>query len=124
LVVLSLSEASKGIAHGMGFADFIPYLFFKQINFEQTYQNGLTNKTPLPAKIPLVMPDDEYAIKAAIFTCTTLGKDGPEIIRIKNTHEVTELYVSKAMLGKERKQISIDSEPLYCSFTNGCLENW
>ena len=124
LVVLSLTEASEGNAHGMGFADFIPFSFFKQIDFEQTYQNGLTNKTPNPAKIPLVMPDDECAIKAALLTCTSLGKDGLEIIRIKNTHEITEFFVTESLLGKEKKQIELNKDPRYFSFYNGLADNW
>lgn len=121
LVVLSLTEASKGSGHGMGFADFIPYRMFAQIDFEQTYQNGLTNKTLLPAKIPLVMPDDECAIKAALLTCTHIGSEGPKIIRIKNTHELSELYVSEALLGKAKNPVEESQKPLTFSFENGRL---
>jgi hypothetical protein len=108
----------------MGFADFIPLRMFKQIDFEQTYQNGLTNKTPIPAKIPLVMPDDECAIKAALLTCAHVGEDVPRIIRIKNTHEVSELYVSKALLGKANTNVKESLDPLSFSFDNGRLLEW
>lgn len=107
LVCLSLSKASEGNAHGMGFADFIPLDFLNDVDFEHTFPNGLTNKTPAPAKIPVVMPDKICAIKAAIQTCSNENKKDVKIVWIKNTHDIDEIYVTKSLINEIIRPFSI-----------------
>lgn len=97
LVVLSLTKASEGSGHGMGFADFISAKLFCALDLEKTYPNGLTNKTSAPAKIPPIMPNDRDAIRAAIHCCSREDPNLIRAVRIRNTHSLKDFYISPAL---------------------------
>lgn len=116
LVVLSLTEASEGSGHGMGFADFISARLMDSLDLEKTYTNGLTNRTCGPAKMPPVMPDDKTAIQAAIRCCMVSDMSRIRAVRIKNTHELQEFYVSPAMIHLAEKKLVQLEEPCPLKF--------
>lgn len=109
LAVLRLTPESHGSAHGVGFADFTTKALFDAYDMDMTYPNGLTNKVTGPAKIPMVLPDDKTAIQAAIH-CTMKDADTLRVVRIRNTHQVSQLQVS-APVAKEL-QLHPDFAPL------------
>lgn len=97
IVVLGLSEASHGNANGVGLADFITKRLFDAIDLEKTYMNGLTTNFLRRIKLPVIMPDDEQAIKKA---WESLRLDNPQQARvmiIHNTLHLDELYISEAL---------------------------
>lgn len=124
LVVLSLTDASEGSGHGMGFADFISARLFRSLNLDSTYPNGLTNRTSAPAKIPPIMPNDKMAIQAGLRCCTTKGLSEMRAVRIKNTHDLTEFYVSPALLKQSKRPLAVLDLPQKLSFdTNGTIHD-
>ncbi len=116
LVALALTPASEGSGHGMGFADFVSARLLRALNLEKTYPNGLTNRTSSPAKIPPVMPNDRCAIQAAL--CCLSPRDTLSIraVRIKNTHQLGEFFISPALWEHSRCRLTRMDEPRLLNF--------
>jgi len=96
-VVLDLSAESEGNAFGIGKADFTTRRLFEKIDFYAMYPNPLTSTVVEPCFIPMVLDSDELAIKAAIKTCNGIDKENPKIVYIRNTNEMSEIWLSKAL---------------------------
>lgn len=112
IVVLDLTHKSHGNTNGIGLADIITLKLFNKMDFEQTYPNAITSAEPKAVKIPIVMPNDELAIKCAIKTCVGIGEEGVKLVRIKNTLSINQFYLSKALIkeAEESEDIEIISE--------------
>lgn len=107
-VVLDVSDKSHGNAMGVGMADVTTMRLFHKIDFTALYPNMLTSTVIAPGKIPMVMEDDELAIRAAIKTCTDIDKKRPRIVFIKNTLNLEEIFVSEAMLEEASRTDGIE----------------
>ncbi|MFT4007927.1 MAG: lactate racemase domain-containing protein [Lacrimispora sp.] len=126
-VVLDLSEESHGNGLGIGQADTTTLRFFNKMDFLATYPNALTATVFLPAKLAMVLKNDEMAIKGAIKTCNEIDNSNPKIVLIKNTLTMEEIYLSKAYLDeiKDIPGIVIDSSCQPLSFDgDGNLLLW
>lgn len=100
IVLLDLTEVSGGNALGMGFADFIPASLANQLDFRKTYINCFTAGPAgmRRARMPMVLPDEESCVKAAVAMCGR-GPDEPiRMVRIASTLHLTECRVSDALL--------------------------
>ncbi len=100
IVLLDLTDVSGGNALGIGFADFIPASLANKIDFRTTYINCFTAGPAgmRRARLPMVLPDEESCIKAALSMCGR-GIDEPKrVVRITSTLHLTECWVSDALL--------------------------
>lgn len=118
LVVLDLTERTHGNANGMGPADFTTRKLFNKIDYESTYANALTSTVCEPIRIPMILESDQQAIAAAIKTCNARDLSKVRVVRIKNTLQLGEIYISEAMLSEaeQHEQLEICSEPLLMNF--------
>ncbi|QDR82562.1 lactate racemase domain-containing protein [Sporomusa termitida] len=98
LVVLDLTEATNGNACGVGVGDYTTRKLFNKIDFDYTYANCITNTTPAPARLPLVMADDREALLAAVKTCNARDLSKVRLVRIKDTLHLGEILISEALL--------------------------
>lgn len=98
IVVLRLTEETHGNANGIGLADICSRRAFEQMDFKKTYPNCLTSRIVQSVKIPMVMDNDRQAIRAAIKTCFDVDPKQVRIIRIKNTLQLDEIYISESLL--------------------------
>jgi hypothetical protein len=98
MVVLDLTDRSHGNASGMGLADITTRRLFNKIDFDFTYANLLTSTVTASGRIPLFMDTDRLAIQAAIKTSNVLDLKKIRIVRIANTLNIGEIYVSETML--------------------------
>ncbi len=99
IVLLSLTDVSGGNALGMGFADFVPASLANQLDFRKTYINCFTAGPAgmRRARLPMVLPDEESCIKAALSMCGR-GTDEPKrVVRIDSTLHLTRCWVSEAL---------------------------
>ncbi len=96
VAVLDVTDASHGNALGMGNADTITIRLFDKINFMEMYPNALTNTVFKPIKMPMVMKNDRMSIQGAIKTCNDFDPENPRIVMIKNSMDVSEIYLSQA----------------------------
>jgi len=109
IVVRDLTRESHGNAAGIGLVDIITERIFKKIDFYATYINCLTSRTIETAKIPLVVKNDETAIKIALFL---IDKDPKEVkmVRIKNTSKLEQLEISEGLVGEASDRLEIISD--------------
>ncbi len=118
LVVLDLTERTHGNANGMGPADFTTRKLFNKIDYESTYANALTSTVCEPIRIPMILESDQQAIAAAIKTCNARELSKVRVVRIKNTLQLGEIYISEAMLSEaeQHEQLEVCSEPQLMNF--------
>ncbi len=118
LVVLDLTKATNGNACGIGVGDYTTRKLFNKIDFDYTYANCITNTTPAPARMPMVMADDREALLAAVKTCNARDMSKVKLVRIKDTLHLGELFISEALLPAAQANPAIDvcGEPAAMKF--------
>lgn len=97
IVVLGLTEPTHGNGQGIGLADITTQGVVDQLDFDQMYTNALTSSSLSKARLPVVLPDDEYALRAAV---STVGPYDPRTIRIawiRTTDQLASFRVSPAL---------------------------
>lgn len=92
-----ITEESAGAVSGIGQADIITMRLFEKIDFGKTYVNVMTSTFLRGAKIPVVMRNDEYALKFGIHTCNAPDPSDIRIVRIQDTLHVSEIMISEAV---------------------------
>ena len=102
IVLLDLTEVSGGNALGIGFADFIPASLANQLDFRKTYINCFTAGPAglRRSRLPMVLPDEEACIKAALTMCGRGPEEPKRVVRIASTLHLTECWVSAALLNR------------------------
>jgi hypothetical protein len=102
IVLVGLTKLTAGNATGIGFVDFVPVSLAEEIDWEQTYVNSFTAGSAgvRRGRMPMVLPDEESCIRAALQTC---GKpfDAPKkVVRIHSTLHLTHCWVSAPLLAE------------------------
>lgn len=114
IIIADLTKESHGNALGIGLADFITRELADKIDFASTYENALTSGFNLRAHIPIVAPTLEEACEWAMRICGPVERDTVKIVRIRNTLQIAECYISESILGEvlQLPGISMISEPM------------
>ena len=113
-VVLKVHPDSHGNAIGMGVFDTTTRRLVDKLDLNAVYTNALTSAMTQLPKIPMTMENDRDAIAAAITTCFFAeDRENIKLIRIKNTMELGEIWVSTALLDEVKKnpQLEVLSDP-------------
>lgn len=97
IVVLDLSEYSKGNAVGIGMADISTRKVFNKINLEYSYINALTAGGTQSVRIPMILENDKLALQAACRTCKEKDILKLRVVYIPNTLDLTQIYISEAL---------------------------
>lgn len=113
IAVLDVSEKSAGNANGVARADVITDTLFDKFNREAVYANALTSGMLSSAALPMSMPSDLTAIRAAVKTCGAKDPARLSMLRIPNSLKLEYVLASEAMLESlaERPGIEIISDP-------------
>jgi len=100
IVLLDITEVSGGNVLGIGFADFIPSRVAAGIDWKKTYINCFTAGPSgvRRSRMPMVLPDDEACIKAALSMCGKAVDEPKRVVRIRSTLHLTRCWVSDALL--------------------------
>lgn len=111
--VLDLSEKSHGIMIGAGCADTCTRRLIDKSNLEASYINAITSTVFDCVRLPMILKNDYYAMAACIKTCNEVDRDRIRMVRIPNTLEIGEIWISESMMEDARKnsRIEILSEP-------------
>jgi len=116
IAALSLVEASKGNAIGVGLADFITQKLRDAISEEKTFINVYTTGDMERAKIPATLPNDEVV-------CEKINEryGARRWMFIPNTLHLDHLYISEDLREEVEAHplCKIDSEPVELSFKDG-----
>ena len=97
IVVRGLTEATHGNGNGIGLADVTTQSAVDELDLDQVYTNALTSGSLSKAKLPVVLPNDEYALAAAL---STIGRYDPETVAvawIRDTGHLSSFRVSAAL---------------------------
>ncbi len=100
IVLLDLTDVSGGNALGIGFADFIPASLANKLDFRKTYINCFTAGPAgmRRSRLPMVLPDEDACIKAALSMCGRGPTQPKRVVRIGSTLHLTECRVSEPLL--------------------------
>ena len=118
VLILDISQKSKGNGNGLGMADFTTRRAAEKFDFTQTYPNTLTATLPGGVKIPMVLPNDRQGIQCCIKTCNLYNWDDFTMVRIRNTLSLTEIEVSENLAATLRgdSRFEVLSEPYEFKF--------
>ena len=97
IVVSDLTEKTKGNALGVGLADVITRRLFQKIHFEEMYRNVFASTFLERAKIPVIAENDRDAYRYAVRSCGCIGQGEERVVRIQDTQNIAELYVSESV---------------------------
>ena len=103
LVLLNLTDKTKGNATGFSAADVITKKLFDKIDFATTYANVVASSKLDGGKIPIPMATGDKAIRLAAKTLNGIDPLNARIVRIKNTLKLDEIFVSESMLEEVNK---------------------
>lgn len=101
IVMLDITEVSGGNVLGIGLADFIPASLANIIDWQKTYVNCFTAGPSgvRRSRMPMVLPDEEACIKAALSMCGRAVTEPKKVVRIRSTLHLTRCWISDALLG-------------------------
>lgn len=113
IAVLDLTDESQGNCNGLGLADVTTKRLVDKIDVDATYPNVVTSTVLCTPKIPLFTHSDKACIQIALRTCNYINRKNPRIVRIKDTMNLEEIYISEGMMEEAyaNKNIEIIDEP-------------
>ena len=113
IAVLNLTNESHGNALGIGMADVTTNRVLDKIDWYATYTNGLTSGIFGMQKVslPIVMPDDNRAIQAAVRGCGRKPEEA-RLVFINNTLQTEQMWISPnlKMEAEQHPRLSITDE--------------
>ena len=98
IYVRGLTEATKGNGNGIGLADLTRKHAVDQLDLEKTYANAFTSGSLAKSKLPVVAPDDEFALRTAAAALGAYDPETARIVWIRNTQDLGEYRVSDAVV--------------------------
>ncbi len=124
LAILSVTEKSHGNVIGIGQADICTRRLYEAADLETTYVNSLIATVTSVARLPMILPTDLDAVKAAILTCNIHNFSKVRLVRIRDTLHLGELLVSEALVDEVSAKPNVTSVegPLELKFKNGTIE--
>lgn len=118
--VLDLSDKSHGIMIGAGCADTCTQRLVDKSNLEASYINAITSTVFDCVRLPMILKNDYFAMAACIKTCNEVDLEHIRMVRIPNTLEIGEIWISESMMEDAGKnpQIEIISQPQELPFND------
>jgi hypothetical protein len=98
IIVLDVSEASHGNAIGLGLADFTIENLLSRIDYTATFANAIASGNPESGRMPIAMESCDDALHAALACCPKADIAKPRIVRIRNTLNLQDIWISEAYL--------------------------
>ncbi|WP_341728897.1 DUF2088 domain-containing protein [Brooklawnia sp.] len=98
ILVLDMTPESHGNATGIGLADITTARLFNQIDFTAMFTNGVTSNGIAGSRVAPFMPNQKMAMQCALRLTLIPDLTKARIVRIVNTLDVAEIWVSEALL--------------------------
>jgi len=113
IVVLDVAPESHGNGYGIGLADFTTTRLVEKLDRNAMYLNALTTSFTQRAMLPMILSNDREAVVSAIKSLGTVTPEECRIIRIRNTLQLSEIFVSETVFKEihEMPSISVLSPP-------------
>ncbi len=110
IVVLDLTDGTRGNALGIGQADFTTSQLVKKIDQQATAINMLTATSRdgrlIESAVPMALDSAREAVEVALRAAVPDGT--PKLCWIKNTDELGTLWVSEALLPEARQNPQLE----------------
>ncbi len=121
LAILSVTEKSHGNVIGVGQADICTRRLFDAADLETTYVNSLIATVTSVARLPMILPTDYDAVRAAILTCNIMDFNTVRLVRIRDTLHLQELLVSEPLVSEVSARDNVVSVegPVEMGFKDG-----
>ncbi|MEM9063512.1 MAG: lactate racemase domain-containing protein [Pseudomonadota bacterium] len=97
IIVRGLTEETHGNATGLGSADIATQSFVRGMDWTKTYVNLVTAGVPGRGSLPFIANNDREALFIAMRGCPMLDGETSRLVRIENTLDLGEIWVSEAM---------------------------
>lgn len=123
IVVLDLTDATHGNATGLAGADVTTRRLVRRMDWSATYVNIVTSGNIHAASTPLVANTDQEAIALALRGCPRLDPAKAKICRIRNTLELSDIWLSEPMLDEVRAhpRMEVIGDTFDAVFDDGAL---
>ncbi|MEH7335227.1 lactate racemase domain-containing protein [Neobacillus drentensis] len=108
VIASNLSEVSHGNALGIGLADLTTKRLFEKIDLKTMNENVVTSTFLARASIPIVLDNDQEALKAALRATWGVASEEARIVRIPNTLHIGELFVSEVIFNELKDKENIE----------------
>jgi hypothetical protein len=108
IVVTDLTDASHGNAIGVGLADVITRRLYDKIDRGDTERNVVTSSFLERGKIPIVADTDRQAFEIGLRSCGHVPAGKERVIRVLDTLNLGEMYVSRAVADELRERPTIE----------------
>jgi hypothetical protein len=108
VIASNLSEASHGNALGIGLADLTTKRLYESIDLKVMNENVVTSTFLARANIPIVLDNDQEALKAALRANWGVYWEEARIVRIPNTLHIGELFVSEVIFNELKDKENIE----------------
>lgn len=126
IVALTVTPESHGNGVGIGMTDVTTRKLVAGLDLSAIYTNAMTATILDPAKIPLMVNNDQEAFAVALKTAPRTNPETANIVWIKNTLELVEVMVSEALLpfvdSCDRLEVNGKPEPFRFSEDGDLLE--
>ena len=100
IVALNLTDASHGNATGIGGVDITTQTVIKSIDAQSTYVNAFTSGALSAVKLPIILANDEDAIRMAIRSVPCNSISDVKVVHILDTLHLGEIEVSSNYIHK------------------------
>ena len=108
IAVLGLTDATHGNGHGIGLADVTTAEVAAELDLEQMYTNALTSGSLSRSSIPIVLPSDRHALRAAVATAGRYEPDEARIAWIRDTSHLSSFRISTALMEAVGDAVTIE----------------
>ncbi len=127
ILVRDLTPETHGNAAGVGTSEYVHQRVVDKMDVSATVINCMTGNAPSGAAIPISFPTDRVCIEKALETVGFVAPENARVLRIRNTLQLGELWVSDAYAEEvsERDDLSVVAEAAQMDFDEqGDLLNW
>ncbi|GGJ05767.1 hypothetical protein GCM10008995_14450 [Halobellus salinus] len=108
IIALGLTDATHGNGHGIGLADVTTAEVAAELDLDQMYTNALTSGSLSRSSIPVVLPSDRHALRAAVATAGDYDPDEARIAWARDTAHLSSFRVSEALLGEVDDAVTVE----------------
>lgn len=108
IVLRALSERTRGNGIGISLADYVTRKVRDQLDFTSMYVNSVTAMNPEKGRLPVVCENDREAVDFAMSTAGPIDHESVRLAWIRNTADLAELFVSKALLAEVREDARLE----------------
>ena len=108
IVALGLTEATHGNGHGIGLADLTTVDVAAALDLEQMYTNALTSGSLSRSSIPVALPTERHALRAAVGTIGQYDPDDTRIAWLRDTGHLSSFWISEALVDEVGDAVTVE----------------